>query len=113
MTIGDLEDLEKAAQANRAEIVISNSHAVESAERLHLPILRAGFPQFDWIGGYATPRAGYNGTRQTLFDLANMLGEGRHHRIHPYHSKLSQKRDAFPREAIRHDSVEPCPAGSM
>ena len=113
VTIGDLEDLEKAARAQRAEIVIGNSHAVESAQRLDVPILRAGFPQFDWIGGYATTWAGYHGTRQMLFDLANMLGEGRHHLIHPYHSKLSQKRDGGPREAIHHDNVEPCPAGSV
>jgi nitrogenase molybdenum-iron protein NifN len=113
VTIGDLEDLEKAARAERAEIVLGNSHAVELSERLHLPILRAGFPQYDWIGGYATTRAGYRGTRQMLFDLANLLGEGRHHRIHPYHSKLSQKRDGLPREANHHDSVEPRPSGSV
>jgi nitrogenase molybdenum-iron protein NifN len=125
VTIGDLEDLEKAARANRAEIVFSNSHAVESAQRLHVPILRAGFPQYDWIGGYATPRVGYRGTRQTLFDLANLLGEGHHHLIYPYLSKLSQKAfsSSLPaagetgryegREAIHHDSVEPCQAGSV
>jgi len=111
VTIGDLEDLERAARANRAEMVFGNSHAVESAERLHVPILRAGFPQYDWIGGYATTRVGYRGTRQLLFDLANMLGEGRHHLIQPYHSKLSQKRDGLPREAILHDSAELCPLG--
>ena len=42
--IGDLEDLEKAARAQRAELVIGNSHAVDSAERLGVPILRAGLP---------------------------------------------------------------------
>jgi nitrogenase molybdenum-iron protein NifN len=94
------------------ELVIGNSHAVESAERLKVPILRAGFPQYDWVGGYATTRAGYRGTRQALFDLANMLGEGRHHRIEPYHSKLSQKRDEHPREAIADDSIELCPIGT-
>jgi nitrogenase molybdenum-iron protein NifN len=104
VTIGDLEDLEKAARAKQAQIVIGNSHAVESAQRLHVPILRAGFPQFDWLGGYASARVGYRGTRQLLFDLANLLGEGRHHLIRPYHSKLSQKRER--EKGVRHHLPE-------
>jgi hypothetical protein len=32
--------------------VISNSHAAETAGRLGVPLLRAGFPQYDLIGGY-------------------------------------------------------------
>ena len=84
VTIGDLEDLEKAARRSRAELVIGNSHAVESAERLGIPILRAGFPQYDLDRRLsATTFIGYRGTRQLLFDLANMLAEHRHHRFHP------------------------------
>ena len=64
-----------------------------------MPILRAGFPLYDWIGGYASTGPA-TADRQTLFELANMLAEGRHHQIHPYHSQLSQKRDGLPREAI-------------
>ncbi len=107
-TIGDLEDLERMARAGRAELLIGNSHTVESAERLDIPILRAGFPQYDWIGGYATPRAGYRGSRQTLFDLANLLSERRHRLIPPYRSIFSQKRDGFPRETRHYAAVEPC-----
>ncbi|MBU0621209.1 MAG: nitrogenase iron-molybdenum cofactor biosynthesis protein NifN [Gammaproteobacteria bacterium] len=71
--IGDLEDLENAAKRNGAELVISNSHAVETARRLGVPLLRAGFPQYDFIGGYQRLWVGYRGTRQTLFDLANLM----------------------------------------
>lgn len=89
--LGDLEELEKMARANEAEIIIGNSHAVESAERLGMPILRAGFPQYDLLGGYQKVWVGYQGTRQTLFDLANMLLTLERGEIHPYHSIYAQK----------------------
>lgn len=85
ITVGDLEDLEKQARAGNAQLVIANSHAVEAAKRLGLPLLRAGFPQYDWVGGYARTWVGYRGTRQTLFDLANLLS-GQHHDIEPHRS---------------------------
>lgn len=89
--LGDLEELEKLATANGAEILISNSHAVESAERLGIPILRAGFPQYDLLGGYQKVWVGYQGSRQTLFDLANILMSLERGEIHPYHSIYAQK----------------------
>ena len=83
--VGDLEDMEKEARANDAQLVIANSHAAETANRLGLPLLRAGFPQYDHVGGYARTWVGYRGTRQALFDLANlMLRE--HHELEPYRS---------------------------
>ena len=89
--IGDLEDLERMAAAAGAELVIGNSHAVATAERLRLPILRFGFPLYDLIGGYQTCRIGYKGVRQTLFDLANMMLAADHRRVEPYISSLAQK----------------------
>jgi len=82
--IGDLEDLEIAAKRNGAQLVISNSHAAETARRLGVPLLRAGFPQYDLIGGYQRLWVGYRGTRQALFDLANLLVEHGHHEPEPY-----------------------------
>lgn len=84
VAIGDLEDLEIAAKRSGAQLVISNSHAVETARRLGVPLLRAGFPQYDLIGGYQRLWVGYRGTRQILFDLANMLVEHGHHEVEPY-----------------------------
>jgi nitrogenase molybdenum-iron protein NifN len=89
--IGDLEDLEKIAEANGAEILITNSHGVESAQRLGIPLLRAGFPQYDTLGGYQKTWIGYRGTRQTLFDLANIMLTLEKGEIHPYRSLLAQK----------------------
>lgn len=83
--VGDLEDLEKEAAGRDAQLLIANSHAVETAKRLGLPLLRAGFPQYDWVGGYARAWVGYRGTRQALFDLANLI-LSQHHDIEPYPS---------------------------
>jgi len=82
--IGDLEDLELLAKNNNAELVISNSHASESATRLRLPLLRAGFPQYDLLGGYQA-------TKQTFFDIANIMLNNNQHEIEPYHSFLKQE----------------------
>lgn len=91
--IGDLEDLEKAAETNEAEVLICNSHGQETALRLGIPLLRAGFPQYDLVGGYQRQWIGYAGTRQTLFDLANILLSLEKGEIHPYRSIYAQKRD--------------------
>lgn len=92
--IGDLEDLERMAQENGAELILGNAHTVSTAERLGLPLLRMGFPQYDLIGGYQRIWIGYRGTRQALFDLANlMLAQHAGHEIKPYRSALAQKRD--------------------
>ena len=83
--IGDLEDMEKEARAGDAQFIMANSHAAETASRLGLPLIRAGFPQYDHVGGYARTWVGYRGTRQALFDLANLM-MSQHHELEPYRS---------------------------
>lgn len=85
VVVGDLEDLEKAARTTRAQLLIANSHAADTARRLGLPLLRAGFPQYDLVGGYARAWVGYRGSRQALFDLANLM-QGQHHELEAYRS---------------------------
>lgn len=89
--IGDLEDMEIIGRENKAQLVIGNSHAVDTAERLGVPILRAGFPLYDIIGGYQKTWVGYRGTRQTLFDLANLVINFTHEGIPVYNSIYGQK----------------------
>ncbi len=89
--IGDLEDLEKIASVEGAEVLITNCHGVQSAERLGIPLLRAGLPQYDNLGGLHKVWIGYRGSRQTLFDLANIMLSLEKGEIHPYHSIYSQK----------------------
>ncbi|MFC5301595.1 nitrogenase iron-molybdenum cofactor biosynthesis protein NifN [Azospira restricta] len=96
VTVGDLEDLERLARAGDAQLLIANSHALGSAQRLGVPLLRAGFPQYDLVGGYARTWVGYRGTRQALFDLANLL-QAQHHELEPYRS--AYRRDARPHES--------------
>jgi len=88
--IGDLEDMEIIGKAENVQLVIGNSHAVDSANRLHVPILRAGFPLYDIIGGYQKTWIGYRGSRQTLFDLANLVINEAHEQIPVYHSIYKQ-----------------------
>ena len=102
--LGDLEELEKLAVANRAELLISNSHAVETSKRLSIPLLRAGFPQYDLVGGYQRVWIGYQGTKQALFDMANMLLELERGEIEPYHSIYSQKNTITPSNLNRPES---------
>ncbi len=85
VTIGDLEDLEKLARDHGAELVVTNSHGADVAARLGVPLLRAGFPLYDIYGGHARTWVGYGGSRQGLFDLAN-LGLGHHQHIAPHRS---------------------------
>lgn len=89
--IGDLEDLESMAQQHHAELLIGNSHCAETSLRLGLPLLRAGFPQYDQLGGYQRTWIGYNGSRQTLFELANMMLALEKGEIEPYRSVYAQK----------------------
>jgi nitrogenase molybdenum-iron protein NifN len=96
--IGDLEDLERLARRHDAEVVISNSHAAETAHRLQLPLVRAGFPLYDRLGAYQRTWIGYQGTRQTLFELANSLLSHGQHEIEPYSSFYSRKAE-FARES--------------
>lgn len=97
--IGDLEDLELLAKEHKAQLLIGNSHAVATAERLKVPILRAGFPLYDVIGGYQKTWIGYRGSRQALFDLANLVINFAHEEIEIYNSIYSQKFDVAKQHA--------------
>ncbi|QFY41518.1 nitrogenase iron-molybdenum cofactor biosynthesis protein NifN [Candidatus Methylospira mobilis] len=90
--VGDLEDLENAARNGRTDLVIANSHGAETAARLGVPLMRAGFPQYDCIGGYTRTWIGYRGTRQILFDIANLLSNRQE--IAPYRSMYRQENNA-------------------
>ena len=73
VTIGDLEDLERQAKAQEAQLLVANSHGAEIAARLGLPLVRAGFPLYDQAGAHLRQWIGYRGSRETVFELANRL----------------------------------------
>ncbi len=88
--IGDLEDLEKLARERGAQLLLANSHGVECAARLGVPVLRVGFPQYDLVGGFQRCWFGYRGSAQALFDLANLV-MSHHQEAAPYYSIYAQK----------------------
>lgn len=83
VTVGDLEDWEDEARAGGAELLITNSHGLQTSRRIGAPLLRAGFPQYDWLGGYQRVWLGYRGARQALFDLGNLWTEHHEHTAGP------------------------------
>ncbi|WP_108263643.1 nitrogenase iron-molybdenum cofactor biosynthesis protein NifN [Mangrovicoccus ximenensis] len=82
VVIGDLGDFEDLARAFGAKILITHSHGRHAAHRLHLPLVRAGFPIFDRIGAQDICRVGYRGTRAFLYEIANTV-QSIHHRAMP------------------------------
>ena len=69
--IGDLEDLEDRAAG--CDLLITHSHGRQMAERLDLAFLRMGIPMFDRLGAAHQVTAGYRGTRDLLFQIANIF----------------------------------------
>ena len=102
--IGDLEELEAHAGRADAQVLIGNAHCVASAERLGIPHLRAGFPQFDRFGAASRLWVGYRGSRQTLFELGNLMIEADHAAVAPYRSIYAQVQDW---EGGSHGTIHP------
>ncbi len=71
--IGDLEDLEDLAKARDCDLLITHSHGRQAASRLKIPFYRAGFPMFDRLGAGHQLSVGYRGTRDLIFDIANLI----------------------------------------
>ncbi len=71
--IGDLEDLENLAKDRGCDLLITHSHGRQAAERLKIPFYRAGFPMFDRLGAGHQLSVGYRGTRDLIFDIANLI----------------------------------------
>lgn len=87
--IGDLEDLHEAiVRAGGVGLIIGNDHTARLAHNLGCPFVGAGFPLFDRLGAASQTWVGYEGTRQTLFTLANHLRASRPGTIAPYVSRL-------------------------
>lgn len=74
--IGDLEDLE--ARAQDCDLLITHSHGRQAAERLGIPLFRAGIPCFDRLGANHKLNVGYRGTRDLIFQIGNVFMEHAH-----------------------------------
>ena len=68
----DLEDLETAAQG--AELLVANSNGRQAAAKLKIgAFLRSGLPVFDRLGAHQKMWAGYRGTLNLVFEVANIF----------------------------------------
>ncbi|RRH94534.1 nitrogenase iron-molybdenum cofactor biosynthesis protein NifN [Mesorhizobium tamadayense] len=73
--IGDLGDLE--ALAAGADLLVTHSHGRQASERLGLPLMRVGFPIFDRLGSQHKLTILYQGTRDLVFEVANIFQANR------------------------------------
>lgn len=70
--VGDLEDLEEAAQG--ADLLVANSNGRQAAGKLKIGAhLRAGLPVFDRLGAHQKVWVGYRGTMNLVFEVANLF----------------------------------------
>ncbi len=76
VVVGDLDDLEQAAAASGCDLVVTNAHGRELAQRLGATFYRWGFPEFDRLGAGHRLTVGYRGTRELLFEIGNLLMDG-------------------------------------
>jgi nitrogenase molybdenum-iron protein NifN len=89
VVVGDLEDFERLVKENDAELIVANSHGVEIAKRTGATLLRAGFPVYDSYSANSEAWVGYNGSRRTIFRIADLLAA--HYReIAPFVSRFRQ-----------------------
>jgi nitrogenase molybdenum-iron protein NifN len=71
VVIGDLDDFERGAA--ECDLLVTHSHGRRIAERLGVPLWRAGFPMFDRLGAAHRLSVGYRGTRDMIFEIANLF----------------------------------------
>jgi nitrogenase molybdenum-iron protein NifN len=76
VVVGDLQDLEDSAAAADAELLVTHSHGRQASGRLGVPLLRVGFPMFDRLGAMHRCTGGYRGTRNLIFEVANIVLAG-------------------------------------
>ncbi|WP_051334962.1 nitrogenase iron-molybdenum cofactor biosynthesis protein NifN [Bradyrhizobium sp. Ai1a-2] len=93
--IGDLEDLEELAKARACDLLITHSHGRQAAARLNIPFYRAGFPMFDRIGAGHQRSVGYRGTRDLIFDIANLVIADREENQQPTPDTWRSPRPAY------------------
>jgi nitrogenase molybdenum-iron protein NifN len=73
VVVSDLTELEDAAARTHADLLVTHSHGRMASERLGIPLFRVGFPIFDRLGAQDRCWVGYRGTRQLVFEVANLF----------------------------------------
>jgi nitrogenase molybdenum-iron protein NifN len=99
LLVGDLEDLEQ--RAAHCGLLVTHSHGRQAAERLGIPFYRAGIPMFDRLGAAHKVTVGYRGTRELVFELANLL-LANSHEPHPDDWRLPEDDHETTQTVARH-----------
>ncbi|WEX79523.1 nitrogenase iron-molybdenum cofactor biosynthesis protein NifN (plasmid) [Sinorhizobium numidicum] len=74
--VGDLCDLERLSAV--AHLLVTYSHGRPAAERLAIPLMHAGFPVFDTLGSQHKLTILYQGTRDMIYEVANIMQADQH-----------------------------------
>ncbi|QPB24658.1 nitrogenase iron-molybdenum cofactor biosynthesis protein NifN [Rhizobium sp. 007] len=74
--VGDLGDLERLAAG--ADLLVTHSHGRQAAERLGIPLMRVGFPVFDRLGSQHKLTILYQGTRDMIYEVVNIVQANQH-----------------------------------
>ena len=73
--VGDLGDFENASAG--VDLLVTHAHGRQASERLNIPLWRVGFPIFDRLGTQHKKTIGYEGTRDLIFEVANIFQANR------------------------------------
>ncbi|SON53845.1 Nitrogenase iron-molybdenum cofactor biosynthesis [Hartmannibacter diazotrophicus] len=74
--VGDLGDFEELARG--ADLLVTHSHGRQASDRLGIPLMRVGFPVFDRLGSQHRLTVLYEGTRNLIFEAANIFQSVQH-----------------------------------
>ena len=69
----DFAQVEELSTKLKPELIIGDSHGYAMSRRLHLPLVRVGFPIHDRIGAQRLLHVGYEGTQQLFDRIVNAL----------------------------------------
>jgi nitrogenase molybdenum-iron protein NifN len=94
--VGDLGDFEDLAASAGCDLLVAHSHGRQASDRLGVALMRAGFPIFDRLGSQHRRTILYEGVRDLVFEVANVL------HAHP-HAQTSEQRDLLKGHGDRHD----------
>jgi len=95
VVVSDLTELEEAALRERADLLVTHSHGRMLSERTGIPLLRVGFPIFDRLGVQDRCWVGYRGTRQLIYEVANLFQSQLHaHKPEDFANGESQEKSA-------------------
>ena len=93
--VGDLMDFEDLAGG--CDLLVTHSHGRQAAERLGIPLMRVGFPIFDRLGTQHKRSVLYEGTRDLIFEVANIFQAN----LHPH---TPEDLNPFRNRGEQHDS---------